>query len=241
MHDHALDHSWAAGVTLETLPLFLLLFATGLWGSFTHCAGMCGPFVLTQVDQGLDRLGKNGFGRWERLRGAALLPYHLGRLTTYAALGAIAGGVGAMLADITGLRWILAGFLLVAALLFAAQALGIAALSAPGMPSVLGRLLVPLKPGASRLHRYGLGVALGFLPCGLLYGALTAAASAGNAGSGAVAMAAFALGTMPALVMVGWGGLLLGLRRRQLLQKLTRPLLAANAIVLFVLALGAAS
>jgi hypothetical protein len=40
--------------------------------------------------------------------------------------------------------------------------------------------------------------------------------------------------------MVGWGGVLLGVRRRHLLQRLTRPMLAVNAVVLVVLALGVA-
>jgi sulfite exporter TauE/SafE len=34
------------------------------------------------------------YGEWQRLTGAALAPYHLGRLTAYTALGAIAGRRG---------------------------------------------------------------------------------------------------------------------------------------------------
>ncbi len=241
MHNHGVDAALAGGPALETLPLFLLLFATGLWGSLTHCAGMCGPFVITQVDRQLERFSGPGFGRWQRLQGAALVPYHLGRATTYAALGAASGSVGGLLVEVTGLRWVLAGFLLAAALLFAIQALGLPVLRTLDVPPVLGRLAARLGHGGSGSHRYALGLALGFLPCGLLYGALAAAAAAGDAASGALAMAAFALGTVPALVMVGWGGMLLGLRRRQTLQRLTRPLLAANAVVLLVLALGLAT
>jgi hypothetical protein len=198
---------------------------------------MCGPFVLTQVDQ---TLGQSAFSRWGRLQGAALIPYHLGRMTTYAALGAVSGSLGGLLVEVTRLRWMFAGFLLLAAILFAAQAAGLPRLRALSAPPFLGRLAGRLTRDPSGWRHYALGVALGFLPCGLLYGALTAAAAAGNAPWGALAMAAFALGTVPALVMVGWGGALLGARRRQLLQRLTRPMLAANAAVLVVLALGAA-
>ena len=49
------------------------------------------------------------------------------------------------------------------------------------------------------LRGYLLGVLLGFLPCGLLYGALFAAASSGSVIAGALIMAAFAGGTAPAL------------------------------------------
>jgi uncharacterized protein len=237
MHDHGLHATVASGPFLEALPLLLLLFVTGLWGSFTHCAGMCGPFVLTQIGQTLER---NAFGRWGRLRGAALIPYHLGRMTTYAALGAASGSLGELLVEVTGLRWLVVGFLLLAAALFAAQAAGFPRFRAISAPPVLGRLVARLTRAQSGWRHYALGVALGFLPCGLLYGALTTAAAAGNAFWGALAMAVFSLGTVPALVVVGWGGALLGARRRQLLQRLTRPMLAANAAVLIVLALGVA-
>ncbi len=237
MHDHGLHAAAPSGLSLETLPLFLLLFATGVWGGFTHCAGMCGPFVLTQVDQ---VLGQSASGRWGRLQGAALFPYHLGRITTYAALGAVLGSLGGLLVEVTGLRWMAAGFLLLAAALFAAQAGGLPLLRNLNPPPFLGRLVGQLALRASGWRHYVMGLALGFLPCGLLYGALTAAAAGGSAASGALAMAAFGLGTVPALIMVGWGGMLLGLRRRRALQRLTRPMLAANAVVLAVLALGIA-
>jgi hypothetical protein len=84
---------------LSSLPagLPLSLFLAGLAGSLVHCVGMCGPFVLTQVvaDAGSSRQGS--YGEWRRLGGASLAPYHLGRLTTYTALGAIADGRKAMI------------------------------------------------------------------------------------------------------------------------------------------------
>lgn len=221
-------------------PLLLVLFATGLWGGLTHCAGMCGPFVLAQVDRHLDAPGGTAFGRWSRLRGAALIPYHAGRLTTYMALGAVSGSLGAVLVELTALRWLVTGFLLLAAVLFAAQALGMPGPGASRLPAVLGKAVSRLSQASSATRHYALGVALGFLPCGLLYGAIAAAAAAGGALPGALAMGAFTLGTVPALVAVGWGGAILGARRRQALQRLTRPLLVVNAVLLFVLALGAA-
>jgi uncharacterized protein len=192
MHDHGLHTAIASGSMLGALPLLLLLFVTGVWGSFSHCAGMCGPFVLTQVDQ---TIGQRGFSRWGRLRGAALVPYHLGRMTTYAALGAVSGSLSGLLVEVTGLRWVFAGFLLLAALLFAAQAVGAPAWRALSAPPFLGRLVGRLAQEPSGWRHYALGTALGFLPCGLLYGALTAAAAAGDAITGALAMVAFSIGT----------------------------------------------
>src|SRR4051812_47429716 len=71
--------------------LALSLFLAGLSGSAMHCVGMCGPFVLGQVMADAAHVGPGGYGEWRRLAGAALAPYHLGRLTAYAGLGAIAG------------------------------------------------------------------------------------------------------------------------------------------------------
>ncbi|MBM3539652.1 MAG: sulfite exporter TauE/SafE family protein [Alphaproteobacteria bacterium] len=237
MHDHsAALLSTSAGFSEAWLLASLLLLA-GLWGGVTHCAGMCGPFVLTQIDQRLDT-SPGDFGRWQRLKGAALLPYHFGRATTYALLGAASGGFGGLIAEWSGLRWVAAAFLIAGGLLFGAQAIGLPALRALRAPVLLGRLAAWLAAKPSTVRHYALGITLGFLPCGLLYGALTAAAAAGSAMAGALAMVAFTAGTVPALMAVGWGGVLLGARRRQLLQRLTRPMLAANALALILLAMN---
>lgn len=55
------------------------------------------------------------------------------------------------------------------------------------------------------LRGYSLGVLLGFMPCGLVVAALLAASSAATPAVAALAMAAFALGTVPALLGVSFG------------------------------------
>jgi hypothetical protein len=51
----------------------------------------------------------------------------------------------------------------------------------------------------------GLGLVWGWLPCGLVYSVLLVAATSANALHGAMIMAAFGLGTMPAMIMTGLG------------------------------------
>ena len=51
--------------------------------------------------------------------------------------------------------------------------------------------------------RFALGLALGLLPCGLVYAALVRALASGSATSGAATMAAFGFGTSAALLGVG--------------------------------------
>lgn len=211
------------------------LFVAGLAGSLLHCMGMCGPFVLGQVMADVER-GPKTYGEWQRLAGAALAPYHLGRLTTYATLGALAGTVTQLFASTSVFGWLSGGLLVVAACLMTVQALGMAFGRNSPMTGTLTRLANPLSMARGHAARYGLGVILGFLPCGLLYGALAAAGGTGSTVDGALAMAAFAVGTMPALIATGWGGLLVRRRLRESGRWIATPLLIGNAGLMLVLA-----
>ena len=84
--------------------------------------------------------------------------------------------------------------------------------------------------------RYALGLVLGLLPCGLVYGALAAAAGTGGMLDGALAMAAFGAGTVPALVAAGWLGLILRRRLQTTSRWIAAPLLVANATLMLALA-----
>ncbi|MFZ5780570.1 MAG: sulfite exporter TauE/SafE family protein [Pseudomonadota bacterium] len=215
------------------LPLTLLV--AGFAGSLAHCVGMCGPFVLCQVAADSDR-SHSGYGEWRRLAGAALAPYHLGRATSYSLLGAAAGGTTAIFAATTGFAWLSTALLVLGALLMMLQAVGLAFATAAPFSRSVTRLVAPLTLSSRPLARYGLGFVLGFLPCGLLYGALAAAAGTGSAAQGALAMAAFAAGTVPSLVAVGWMGLILRRRLRGLVRWFAAPLLVFNGAVILALA-----
>jgi len=225
-------------IAAASMPLGLpaALFLAGLAGSLVHCVGMCGPFVLGQVMASAEQPGDRPYGEWHRLTGALLAPYHLGRFTTYTALGAVAGGVTAVFASLEMFGWLSAILLIAAAGLLAAQALGMAINAASPATNLVARLAGPLSASHTPVARYGLGVILGFLPCGLLYGALAAAAGTGSVVSGAIAMACFALGTVPALVAVGWGGLIMRRQLKTVARWISPPLLAGNALVMLALA-----
>ena len=72
----------------------------------------------------------------------------------------------------------------------------------------LWRRIQPVAVSFSRkqdiVSAYAAGLAWGWLPCGLVYGALTAAAFAGSPEKGAVAMLAYGLGTAPWLLAAGF-------------------------------------
>jgi sulfite exporter TauE/SafE len=239
VHWIALCRSEILGVGVPgSLPgsLIAALFLAGLAGSLVHCVGMCGPFVLGQVMADVERAPAPAYGEWRRLAGAALAPYHLGRLTTYTAFGALAGSVTALFASTSVFGWLSGSLLVVAACLMIVQALGLAIGGGSPLAGVLTRLAAPLASARSTVARYGLGVVLGFLPCGLLYGALAAAGGTGSPIDGALAMAAFAAGTVPALVATGWGGLLVRRRLRERGRWIATPLLIGNALLMLALA-----
>ncbi len=216
--------------------LMSALFLAGLAGGATHCAVMCAPFVLAQL-----RPGDAGGMIMQRLGGAALLPYHAGRMLGYAVLGGLAGAGAGLISQLPGLRWLLALLLAGAALLMAAQAaerLGFSRLHlpAPGLPAALR---VPLRrllatPGGGR--GVLLGLLLSALPCGLLYAALAAAAASGSALGGALGMAAFVTGTVPGLVGVALLGRLFARAGGPGLRRWGAALFALNAVVLAVMA-----
>ena len=66
-------------------------FLLGLIGSVTHCVGMCGGVMLL-------------LGRGQATTGWRRLALHAGRLTTYAALGALAGALGYVAGAAAGLH-----------------------------------------------------------------------------------------------------------------------------------------
>ncbi len=226
-------------VALERgLLLVPALLLAGLAGSVVHCTAMCGPFVLGQVADGMARMPAARMCQAARLRGAMLLPYHAGRLATYATLGAVSGWIGALPLPqaVPALLLALAasGFLLLALRRlqpgFAFAGAGIP--SGPGWGNRLAAMAGRIGDG--RMRGLKLGLALGLLPCGLVYAAL-AAASASGALLGGLGMLAFGLGTMPALVLVGLLGHAAARQWQATANRAAPWVLAGNGLLLLAL------
>lgn len=183
---------------MSELALPLSLLVAGL-ASGLHCAGMCGGIAA-----GFSVLQKQEL--WKRQ-----LAFNLGRLTTYAAAGAAAGAVGAGAYSAAALPaqtalYVLASLVLVlAGVHLAGFGNSLRNFEKLGMP--LWRRVQPLAMHllAARAlpQAYAAGLAWGWLPCGLVYAALAAAALAGGPSQGAVAMLAFGVGTLPWLLAAG--------------------------------------
>jgi len=179
-------------------------FLAGLLGS-AHCLGMCGGIA--------GALSASARGALS-VRSAALLQ-NLGRVGTYSLVGAAAGAAGAAAGLMLGRP--AAGQYLRLGASIAMLLLGLRVLcgaprrlrwlrAAEHAGAILWRRLQPLA--TTRLPRSGaaralaMGMLWGWLPCGLVYSVLAAASMAGGALHGAATMAAFGLGTLPAVS--GW-------------------------------------
>jgi hypothetical protein len=213
-----------------SIPIAL---ATGFLGGFGHCVAMCGPLV--------GALGISAPPGIPARR--ALLPqlaYHLGRITTYGSVGAVMGLAGSFVnvaGRLAGLQDVVA---VLAGLLMVAMGLGAAAQSL-WVRSAEGRLAGQVMGAVRRLagheapmRAYPLGLALGFLPCGLSYSAFAAAAATGHPAHGLALALAFGVGTLPALLLAGAVVSALSARARGLLYRAGGALVALLG-VLFVL------
>ena len=186
-----------------------VVFTLGLVSSL-HCMQMCGPIVLS-YSVALDQL-KTGSGRSSGTLVSGHLAYNAGRILTYSALGAAAGlagstvgmigrlaGLASTLAIVGGILMLSAGLVMFGAFPAVRNFGGNFFRVTSGFLRPLGRLISSASVGS----RFLLGLALGFLPCGLIYAALLRALATGSALWGAVTMAAFGAGTASALLAVG--------------------------------------
>lgn len=212
------------------------LFLAGLVGGFTHCAGMCSPFVLAQM---------NGQPILKKPSSALLLPYHLGRMTTYVSLAILLSSVINLAFVYSDLKTMIAAPMLVlAGVIFLVSAFPKLAALFPwaanirlsGAYKLISHFSSKLLRDTSIANRYVLGILLGFMPCGLVVSALLASSTAANAWEAGLAMGAFTLGTIPALVLVALGGHALKARYPKFSTRATQGAMIISSLWLFALA-----
>jgi hypothetical protein len=171
------------------------------------------------------------------------LPYHLGRVTTYGAIGALMGATGAFvnvagrLAGLSELVAVVAGLLMLLLGLGASGVSpGLKRLEARASGRVLGLARPLLDAGGARL--YPLGLALGVLPCGVSWTVFLGAAASGGPVPGLLMALAFGLGTVPGLLLMGALGALVGQRARGLLARAGGLLIAVMGALFALRGLG---
>lgn len=173
------------------MEITLIFAALGLgFASGFHCLGMCGPIALSL---GLSKKQQVNFHLQN-------LTYQFGRILTYSFLGAIVGivGEGFQLAGFQKYISILAGILLITMALFSFG--GDFTSKIPAINNALLKVKINLGKLLRKTDyssRFLTGVLNGFLPCGMVYMALTASLAAGGIWQSSTFMVFFGLGTFP--------------------------------------------
>lgn len=200
--------------------------ALGAAGSF-HCVGMCGPLALALPVYHLSATQKV----------FAQLLYNTGRIFTYTLLGFLFGmaGKGFYLAGWQQVFSIATGSIM---LLFAILYY---VFKKSFQPKWLLNFNVFIQKKTSSFFRqkkiagYLLpGMMNGLLPCGMVYVAVAAALTTGDAGMSALFMAGFGLATLPAMLLLGIIGSGISTSVRAGIKKFTPFIIIAVACLLIL-------
>jgi uncharacterized protein len=209
---------------METGMAFDLLasWSIGFVGSL-HCLGMCGPIILaysiylggsrTSVSKPDALIFQSGTFHH--------LAFHLGRLMTYGFLGALAGLIFYLANPDRLFLHIRSSMTLAAGVLMIFMGLGLLrVIPLPGFTTLLSgssnitASLGQLFGSQSVYSKIALGMAVGFLPCGLSWAMVVKAATTHNILGGFLVMVAFGLGTVPVLLLPGITASMLSLKLR---------------------------
>lgn len=180
---------------------YVSAFLIGLAGG-VHCIGMCGGIASAFSFA----IPKN------QSPTAYIACYNIGRVISYTIAGAITGWLGNLFSSsvMTGmlvLQCLSIAFLLLLALYISDIYKGLLFFEKAGAKlwrflAPFGKKLIPFKsPGHTLLY----GMIWGWLPCGLVYSALTWSLASGSFWEGGLLMLCFGIGTLPALVATSLG------------------------------------
>lgn len=170
-----------------TVGVFAAL-AAGAAGSL-HCLAMCGLWACAP-------LANASSNRWQ-IAGS----WQLGRLAGYGLVGAAWGTLGAGVAALVPQLRAVFPWLMVIGLLLTAVDLSRWIKPLPALSRLTRRFTQQAATWVPPVRALAMGAMTPLLPCGLLYGMALSAGAAGTAYGGAAVMAAFAVGSMPALLL----------------------------------------
>jgi sulfite exporter TauE/SafE len=171
----------------------------GFLGSF-HCVGMCGPIALALP------IGKQN----PTNRLLSILIYNSGRILTYSAFGILFGAIGKSF-SLFGYQQLLS--IVLGALILFGLLIPKKLLSKINLGSFVYYFFNKLKTKLATLFLkeekkslFAIGLLNGLLPCGLVYMAAAGAIATGNILNGALFMAFFGMGTLPAMMALSLTG-----------------------------------
>ncbi len=200
---------------------FASIFIASLLGS-THCAGMCGCFVVLYSHNNKNKFISHAL-------------YNFGRLVTYLFLGFIAALAGKIIdtkilfgnsaALIVGIILVISGTIQLLGLknILSNKIAGKASEAAQKLARPLLKLHTDIKP-------FIIGFVTTFLPCGWLYTFVSLSLAAADPFKGLIIMFTFWLGTLPVMLSVGFFIRLLGKGLGRILPRLSAVLVILAGI-----------
>lgn len=249
--------------------LIASLFSLGFFGGFSHCIGMCGPFVITQVSSNLQKTSLTNFNFLTRLKNCSLIPYHCGRILTYSLIAFISKIIVKSFDDTKFYKIFSSILLIIGAFFFLKIFLedndfaekkykflkNLIADSKKFLKIKLTKNLIDILKKLSffnlffqklllkmkilfanprGINGFILGIILGFLPCGLIYGAVAITLNFSSPLFSAIGMIIFGSSTFIALFFTGFfGGFILKI---YVLKIFTKSIILLNIAMLLMLA-----
>ncbi len=208
------------------IEIIIIGFLIGLGSNF-HCIGMCGPIALA--------VPVNRKNNLTILSGA--FQYNIGRVITYSILGLIVGIIGLTINTLGILQWlsIISGIVLI---LFAWKKYFYKLLPIlnsnfsiqPFLNKGLGKVIRSKNP----FRLFFLGFLNGLLPCGMVFIALTNAILTGDVIPSAIAMIAFGIGTLPAMIAIVFMANKITQQARQKMNKIVPYLLTVVGLLIIL-------
>jgi sulfite exporter TauE/SafE len=206
-------------------PILISGFTLGAAGSL-HCIGMCGPLSLALPTRDQSPISKF----------FSLLSYQLGRLLTYSMLGLLIG-LARRSIHITGYQQafsiILGAMILCVAVMYVARKRMVHLKAFDRFYSFTRGLVNRTLRAANGPTGFLLmGMANGLLPCGMIYIALLTTLSLSGPVESVSFMAMFGLGTLPAMMIIGYLGMKLNWSWRSRLRSMLPVIIALTGVVL---------
>jgi len=207
--------------------MFLLAaLSLGFLGSF-HCIGMCGPIALAIPVKRTSTLSVV----------VGSLIYNSGRIFTYAVMGLFFGslGQGFAMAGWQNLISVTLGIVILVFLFLPAFS------KLPIKMGAVYHLLEKLKSQIRKLFGihtlrslWFIGLLNGLLPCGLVYLGIAGSIATGSAIKGSMFMAAFGLGTFPAMMAITAARDYISIRFRERVRKVVPVFIGIMAVLLIL-------
>lgn len=167
-------------------------------GSFGHCIGMCGGFVVAytslKIPEKTSVIKQSIYHFY----------YNMGRITSYAIMGAFFGFLGSIFSfskQAQGYLFFIIGIVMILMGLSLFGKIGFLNFleSRFNTMQVIKKLFQLLINSKSSASFYFLGVINGFIPCGLVYFFIAFAVATASVFWGAIVMIIFGLATIPAM------------------------------------------